>query len=104
MIEEFLRQPERADRRVDVVVAQQPGHRIAEAANAPVVLDRGHEAVLPGRIEQRAAERLHPARIDAGDADALISKPVPRLAAHDGPRTYPEPPHYTPTQPGGHPP
>ena len=57
---------------VDVGVAQQPGDRVADAADPAVVLDDGDQPVLAARAPtQRLVERLDPARVDDGDADAL---------------------------------
>src|SRR5580704_9087560 len=70
--EELLRQAEGFDRHVDVVVAQQPGHRVAEPAGPAVVLDHRDKPVRPGGLDDRLVDRLDPPRVDDGDTDAVI--------------------------------
>src|SRR5579875_413558 len=45
VVQEPLRQPEGLGRGVHVLVAQEPAHRVAEAAGPPVVLHHGHQPV-----------------------------------------------------------
>src|SRR5690606_40257905 len=71
VVEELLRDAERADRDVDLGVAQEAGDGVAHGAGAAVVLGDGDQGVLAGEVEQRRVERLHPPRVDDRDPDAL---------------------------------
>ncbi len=44
------------------------------------------QPVLPRGLHESRVQRLHPARVDDRDADAVISQPVGRLSAHGGHR------------------
>jgi hypothetical protein len=79
--QELLRQAEGLHRHVHVVIAQQPGHRVAEPAGPPVVLHGDHQPVLPRRADQRLVHRLGPARVHHGDADPVPGQPVRDLQA-----------------------
>ena len=71
VVEELLRdavQPERRGHAGGVEGLQQDG---AAAADLAVVLDADHQAVLAGELDDRRVDRLDPARVDDGDADAL---------------------------------
>src|SRR6266540_859310 len=57
------------------------GHGGAEPAGQHVVLDRHHQPVRAGHRGQPRVERLDPARVDQGDADALLLEQPRRLLA-----------------------
>ena len=48
----------------------------AAAADPAVVLDADHQPVLAGQLDERGVDRLDPARVDDGDADALGGEPL----------------------------
>ena len=74
VVKKFLRQAERPRRGVHVVIAQQPTHRVAEAADAPVVFHGHHQPVCARRVHQSLVQVLDRAWVDDRDADALVGQ------------------------------
>ena len=58
----------------------------ADAADPAVVLDADHQPVVAGQPDQGGVERLDPARVDDGDADALGREPLADLDPDRGHR------------------
>src|ERR1019366_7852625 len=81
VLQELLCQPEGLDRCFHVLVAQHPADGVTEAAGDAVVL-HGDDQPVPGRCRRdRRVDRLDPARVDDGHADALVGRrpPGPRV-------------------------
>ena len=60
---------------VDASVVQRLEEHRAAAADDAVVLDADHQPVLAGQVDERRVDRLDPARVDDGHADALRGQP-----------------------------
>ena len=102
VVEELLLKAERLHRDVQVVVAQQPGHRVTEPAGPPVVLHHRDQPVLPRRADDGLVDRLEPARVDDGHPDAVVAEPSRDLDAGDRHRAGPEQQHVPAGALGGH--
>ena len=93
MVEELLVEPVGLDRGVHVGVAQQPRDGVAEAAGPAVVLHHRDQAVRGGGGDHRRVDRLDPARVDHGHADAVVVQPPGDVDAGDGHRARPQQQH-----------
>ena len=81
VVEELLRDAVQPHRRVDPRVVEGLQQHRAAAADDAVVLDADHQPVLAGQVDERRVDRLDPARVDDGDADALGDQPLGDLDA-----------------------
>ena len=64
-----------AQRHLDVGVAHRLGERVADTADPDAVLEGDHQPVRGGQLDQLGRDRAHPARVDDGDAVALLGDP-----------------------------
>ncbi|EUA22705.1 methyltransferase domain protein [Mycobacterium xenopi 3993] len=75
VVDEPGRQPEHADRDIHAGVSQFQSKPSTHTADANVVLDGGHQAIVTGHGHQGRVHRQQEARVDDGDPDAVGGGP-----------------------------
>ena len=87
--EELLRDAVQPERRGHAGVVEGLQQHRAAAADLAVVLDADDQPVLARQLDDRGVDRLDPARVDDGDADALGDQPLGDVDGDRGHRRRP---------------